>query len=404
LEKELLHLAINGELPIEGVDSLAFTPAGLPLYNTVAYMLKRGDKPPLNYEHIKKICQTKYDPKKDTFDLLEEVASYVPEPTVLETIHQHSILRRLMDESSNQLATGVYDLSVFQKYLDMGGSGVVDDYIKTVAPPEHGVDATYMMQTNIPQLDALVKGLNDELVIVAARPKHGKSNFFVNLVNRNPDKRVLYITVADYGYADVCNISARLNPDLARRDNYIIADFNSFGATVVDIESAIKKVMPDLLIVDRAEELEPIKRSRETRWDLKAIFKRLRQLAKLYKIPVFTDSQVSAQNIKETADKKFMVTPADLAEDRTQRQAYMDLFIGLWRRMGEIQLDVFGRRPGLPENIFIRTDPEGRYLDAKPHPKHYGQGNESDSVLPEVAPRRSAPVQQPTCVETRGRR
>lgn len=229
----------------------------------------------------------------------------------------------------------------------------------------------YKVHTGIEAIDRLITGLGSELVIVSARPKSGKSTFLINLVCRQAiDTKVLYMTVADYGYDEICSIIQQINPATLGHNNLFIVDFTRFAATVSDVEAAIKEVQPDLCIVDRAEKLSPIggKKGarREERSEVGEIFDVLRTFAKKYDCPVVVDAQYSGTG-EEFARKYGRMTSEFMSEDRTKRQAVMDLWIGL-RRQPEgdgwkVQLFLEGRRQGsrLPASVEIHTNSVGRY-------------------------------------------
>lgn len=187
------------------------------------------------------------------------------------------------------------------------------------------------------------------------------SNFMVNLVCLSPAKTFLYVTVADYGYDDLCQVMADCVPSVVKRTNVHIADFTSFGATVVDVETVIREVKPDIVIVDRAEKLVPLVKAREPRWELAKIFETLRQYAKRYHVPVFVDAQQSDAG-SEWTRKTDQVSPDSMAEDKTGRFAMLDLFIGLQRKAHVVKLHIVGRRKSLPADVEVQTNAMGRYL------------------------------------------
>ena len=326
-------------------------------------MLSRGEEPPIGTKAIKDLAKVKYKINKDVQEFLDQLSGYKPSAAILETVHNSLVVRRLSQLCMEQLSTGEFNLDALSAPLNLGGT-VVDRYIQKPTAPKEGIDSTYKLGTNIPQVDKIIKGLNDELVVVSARFKHGKSNFFINLVHRTPKVRTLYVTVMDYGYDDLCNAFCRLDPGIVKRANLFIADFNSISARVSDIEGAIRTIKPQLVIVDRAEEMSVPGKFQEVRHSIKAIFKQLRGLAKKYKCTVFTDRQLSETG--EANAKKggsFFVSPSDMAEDRTGTGAVLDLFFGLYRKERISYLSIFGRRPRLPAQCTIKTDQDGRYLD-----------------------------------------
>lgn len=187
------------------------------------------------------------------------------------------------------------------------------------------------------------------------------SNFFINLVDKSPNKAFLYVVICDYGYASLCQAMYDCNPAILKRKNVWIADFNSFAATAIDVESVIREYKPDVVIVDRAEEMPSLAKNKDERQDLKIIFKAMRQLAKKYKVPLFVDAQQSDTGEQFMKQNNF-VSPDYMAGDRTGRLATLDLFFGLQRRGSTTKIHLFGRRKSLPSNVEVRTNNMGRYL------------------------------------------
>ncbi len=367
MDLPIFYLLMQGQLAPSSLDEVAISPQLLPVYNTIKYMLARGEPTPLALQTLRDIAKTKYKINKTVKDFLDQLGAYVPSASLLEATHNGLVVKRVSQLAMEQLSSGEFNLDALAAPLATGGT-VVDKYIQKPSAPVEGVDSTYKYKTNIPQLDKIIRGLNDELVVVSARFKHGKSNFFLNLVHRNPDMRILYITVMDYSHDDLCNALCRLDPHIVTRSNLFIADFNSISARVSDIDAAIRTTKPQMVIVDRAEEMVVSGKFTEVRHSIKAIFKQLRGLAKRHNCVLFTDRQLSESG-EANAQKggQFLVSPSDMAEDRTGTGAVLDLFFGLYRKDRVSYVSVFGRRPRLPAQCIIKTDPEGRYLDDKSH-------------------------------------
>lgn len=364
MEKELLYLVIQGKLPLEAVDSTQLSPNAVIAYNTIKFILSRGDVAPLDLQKIIAVARQKYKPNKEALEFFKLLNVDKPYGPLLETVRDWSVVQRLATLATEQLVSGEYNIDALGKLLTVGGAGAVEQFIQPIKKPKAGIDKTFKLQTGISAIDRVIGGLNDELVIVSGRPKAGKSNFFVNLLANNPKVNSLYITVTDYDYDDLCNVMARNDSSLCTRKNLIIADFTGFSATVADVEQAIARVNPQLVICDRAEELTPLRRTREPRWEIKQTFVQLRRLAKKYGCTLFTDAQQSAEGEKDAAKDRGLASPSNMAEDKTQRLAALDLFIGLYRKaqIRETIFNIHGRRPGLPQNVVVKTDSVGRYL------------------------------------------
>lgn len=95
-------------------------------------------------------------------------------------------------------------------------------------------------------------------------------------------------------------------------------------ATTQTIDNHIEKCIktgftPDMIIVDYADKLKPVKKSKEKRHDLEDIFEELRDIAEKYKLPLWTVSQsnregakaelITMESISESYNKMF---PCDL--------------------------------------------------------------------------------------------
>lgn len=359
---DLFYLLSIGRLPLSAVDPAQLPNMLTPVYRAFEYVLSKPHVLPLNVREVEKVARTRFHAKADAVELFGQLHHYRPAASTIESVQQSLLLRKIQETVSAQLATGKYNLTEISQYTSAVVSFGAASLVRPVAAPTSLSEVGQVKYlTGIGPLDAVLHGVHDELVIVCARPKNGKSNFLVNLVCLSPKKSFLYVTVADYGYAELCQVMYECDPAVTKRKNVHIADFTMFGATVVDVESVIREVVPDVVIVDRAEELAPITKAREQRWEVKAIFKTLRQLAKKYKVPLFVDAQQSeagAQHMKQTGE----VSPDFMAEDKTGRLATLDLFIGLQRRAGKVKLSVHGRRKSLPAQVEVRTSPVGRFL------------------------------------------
>lgn len=358
---DMFYLLTQGRLPLAAVDPTVLPNSLTPVYRAFEYIMSKPHAFPLSVDDVAAIAKSRFHIKDSAAELLKALSVYTPSAAKVESVQQSILLRRIADRVSEQLASGKYNLSelgaLSSHVTSLGASALV----RQVGSPDEIEQSSVSYLTGIPQIDELVGPVHDELVVVSARPKNGKSNFFVNLVCLSPKRSFLYITVLDYGYNDLCQVLADCEPSAVKRKNVYIADFTSFAATVVDVEAVVREVQPDVVIVDRAEELAPLAKARERRWEVKSIFDSLRRMAKKYKVPVFVDAQQSKEG-GVSARSDGVVSPDNMAEDTTGRLAVLDLFFGLRRANNTVKLHIFGRRKSLPGNVELRTNNMGRYL------------------------------------------
>ena len=335
-----------------------------PVYRAFEFTLSKPHIFPLEVSEVAAIASSRFHAKDVAKDLLKDLAKYKPSDAKIESVQQSILLRRIADRVSDQLASGKYNLTEIGNYANHVSSFGASALVRNVAPVEQVKKEVSKINyiTGIDAIDTVLGGIQDELIVVSARPKNGKSNFFINLIQRAPKKKFLYVVICDYGFASLCQAMYDCDPHILDRGEMVkIADFNSFTATAVDVDSAVTEYKPDVVIVDRAEEMPSLVKNKDERQDLKIIFKAMRQLAKKHHIPVFVDAQQSE------AGEQFMkqygwVSPDHMAGDRTGRLATLDLFLGLQRKQGHTKIHMFGRRKTLPANIEVKTNPMGRYL------------------------------------------
>lgn len=357
---DLFYLLKEGKLPFATVDPSILPNIYTPVYRAFEYALSKPHHFPLVIADVESVALSRFHAKAEAKSFFTQLSIYTPNASTIESVQQSILLRKIVTAASQQLESGKYDLTQLGTYTaqvtSMGAASLVRVVSSPTAEDVHSVN--YI--TGIDELDALLGGIHDELVVVSARPKNGKSNFFTNLICLSPRKTFLYVTVADYGYADFCQVLYDCEPGSIKRKNIYIADFTSFSATVLDVEAVIRSTSPHVVIVDRAEELAPLIKGKEQRWELKAIFKTLRQFAKKYMVPVFVDAQQSERGGEYTR-KSGEVSPDNMAEDTTGRLATLDLFIGLQRQGRSVRLSCYGRRKTLPGTVNVRTNEMGVY-------------------------------------------
>lgn len=359
MEHEIIRLLLAGKLPMEAVEPNLFPSHLGAVLKAVSFAIQRGDSFPLKPGQVWKIAQVRFNAGTEVHEFLKDVDSLETTPAVLESVCHNLLLRKLSALTTEQLATGEVDFDRLRKLLNVTDSKT--EYIFNVHKPKQEV-RDFILKTGIPALDRVIGGLNNELAIVAARPKHGKSNFFFNVIANNPNSRIVYITIADYGYDEVCANLEDIDPAICERDNLKIVDYTPFAATVNDVESAVADVRPAMVIVDRSEKLTPLRRRKEQRLEFADITDALRRIAKKYLCPILTDAQLSDGGNEALRQGRPATGYNRMAEDRTQRAAILDLFFGLYRGKTSVWITVQGRRKGLPQEVEIPTDTEGRYL------------------------------------------
>jgi hypothetical protein len=210
---------------------------------------------------------------------------------------------------------------------------------------------------------------NDGLFVMDDYLLTHNSHFLLNVTARQPATvRTLYITVADYGQHAINYILNTIDPRTyqTKSKSLFIADMTGFDATVLDVETCLKKYRPRLCIVDRAEKLKPLRTADTTRMGVGETFDVLRQYARKYQCAMITDAQYSSYGADLVRQGRGMSSEF-MSEDRTQRQGVMDGWIGLERLHGQEGLPangwrlwLEGRRPGkLPDTVIVPTTQYG---------------------------------------------
>lgn len=359
MEIETTYLTLKGKLPLDAVDTTLFPPHVAVVYKAAAYCNERGESFPLSPKYVWQVAQQRYLAKDDTEKFLRAVQEYQPHGPLLDSIRDALILRKLVQQTTEQLAKGEYNLDKLRQMLTVTSEH--EQFVSRIAAPKQEKER-YLVRTGISPLDAIIGGFKAELAVVAARPKHGKSTFFFNIICNTPAVPTVYVTIADYGKDDVQELLYTMDPTVVERDNLRIADFTSFSATLADVEGVIAEYRPALVIVDRAEKLLPPRQRKESWLEKGAIAEALRRLAKRYTCPVLTDSQINAEGEHTAMRTKRRVDYTMMAGDHTERAAVMDLFFGLFRSERSVFVNIQGRRRGLPQLIELQTDESGRYI------------------------------------------
>lgn len=358
----MFFLVSQGRMSPETIDAQMLPSWLQTALKVMRYQLDRGAATPLNLKDTWTIAKTQYDAGEEVKIFLQTLDKHECSDEVQQVIAESSVLRRLITKASEQLQQGSYNLEYLRRLLEIKGNSEKYCYtLKEIAEAEKK-QPDRMIPTRIPQLDRVIGGLKPELVLLCARPKQGKSTFFFNLIVRNPDRRIVYVSITDYDRFDVLNEISAIDNKAVSRENLWIYDYTGYAAAMNDIETAFRERQPEILIVDRSEEMAKKDAKEEERAKLKGIAISLRRLAKKYQCPVLTDGQLAESAEKAMAGGR-MLTFSHMAEDKTGRAAMLDLFAGLHRHREGVDLCVNGRRKGLPQRITIPTDPVGRYLN-----------------------------------------
>ena len=287
-------------------------------------------------------------------------------------MQERLLYEKTLDLVTRQLESGAYNPAAIVKLLEQH---VDDDAIPIhrLALPSNDMQVRFICRTGIPHIDTVIGGVGKELIIIAAPPKNGKSNFFINLVARQPAAvDVLYITVQDYGREDLNRLINVARPGLAtQKENLYIVDLTGYNATLNEVENVVKRIKsegtPLLVVVDRAEKLRCLGKYDKESSMVDEIFSGLRRIASRYEAVVFTDSQLGFVG-QDILLRDGAISSRHIYGDHTQRQSIMDIFIGVRRNDlinpddHSVTLFMEGRRQGkLPASVTIPCNVLGVY-------------------------------------------
>ena len=174
------------------------------------------------------------------------------------------------------------------------------------------------ISTGWDRMDEIVKGGlgKNELGVVIAPTGAGKSMVLVHLAAQalKQGKTVVYYTLelkdtVVGGRFDACLTGVPLNEMRDRKEeilskiegidgSLIIKEYPTKSASVQTIKNHIEKlkkrgIEPDMILVDYADLLRPVRSSSEKRHELEETYEGLRALAQVYEIPVWTASQTN---------------------------------------------------------------------------------------------------------------
>ena len=220
------------------------------------------------------------------------------------------------------------------------------DGLEVVADVEKRLRKDFRKPVSIlPGLDLFIGGgpAGGELFVVMAPTGGGKSMFLVRnaVAALKEGKNVVYYTlelseevVGQRFDACLNNIPLRNVPDFKEainetienlKINLIIKQYPDGVATVNTLLSHLdwlrcnENFIPDVIIVDYADNMKPLQKGEQLRHDLVEIYKELRAMAIEHKVPVLTASQTSGDgyskkeiNLGMTAESKGKNNVADL--------------------------------------------------------------------------------------------
>ncbi len=262
---------------------------------------------------------------------------------------RRAALEQAILQSVDEIEKGVEDFSTVEDRISKAvrvGEDVSDlgvDYFETseerMKSYEAGSDGVRRIPTGLTGLDKVMKGgLGDgELGVIIAPPNRGKSFALSNigagaiLEGKNvvhytlemPEKQVakrydLRLTKKDFDYLKGNSskvLTALLNIQKVNKGKLIIKKYRTNECTVDTIRSHLTRLyvekgfVPDLIIVDYADLVQPRKSYADKRFELESVYLDLRDLADEYGCPVWTASQTNRGGL----DKK-TITMSDLAE------------------------------------------------------------------------------------------
>lgn len=196
--------------------------------------------------------------------------------------------------------------------------------------------------TGIDALDGLLGGiLDDDLIAIYARPGVGKSFMLTNLASRlhAQGKNVLFYS----GEMEENQVGYRFDSmrsgvsssalmfgkpmpggreeyqkylnyleELEQQENYfkILTPKNSFGGnlpTVIDLETKVDAVEPDVIIIDQLSLMKDAERAREKRIQVHNIIEALRTMAEVKRIPILVAVQANREATTKNDEGEFEI-------------------------------------------------------------------------------------------------
>jgi len=253
------------------------------------------------------------------------------------------VLKGAMMESIKLIKSSSFDEieKVIQDALKLGtDNNFGHDYHKDALKRFEYINRS-PISTGWDRMDDIVKGGlgKNELGVVIAPTGAGKSMVLVHLACQaiREGKTVVYYTLelkdTSVGSRfDSCMTGISLNDLKERKEevlshvesidgSLIIKEYPTKSASVQTLKNHIEKlkkrgIYPDMILVDYADLLKPVRHSNEKRHELEEIYEGLRAMAQVYEIPVWTASQtnrgglnaevITMESISEAFNKCFV--------------------------------------------------------------------------------------------------
>jgi replicative DNA helicase len=327
---------------------------------------------------------------EEFYSVLENIPDIIHIEEYARIVKEKSILRKLMETSSNVMAECLkqekdtteilenVDKKIYEIFIGAAKSDFVPiseiaeknlKYLEEISKEKHFITG---ISTGFDRLDELTSGFQpSEFIIIAGRPSTGKTSFALSLSLEMGLKRrkvgfiSLEMSKEQIGLRLLC---AHANVELNKvRSGYLSAeDFRFLAESTQELEKAniyiddsspyyihelrakCRRLMKtqglDILFIDYIQLLKTKERYENRNLQLGAISAHLKSIAKEFKIPVVALSQLS-RNPERRREKDIRPTMADLRESGNLEQD-ADLVILLYRNkemdennMAEIIID-----------------------------------------------------------------
>ena len=247
-----------------------------------------------------------------------EEALYVKDQTI--DFCRKQALKEAMMKSAKLLSSSSFDEieKVIKDALVLGtDNNFGHDFHKDMLQ-RFEIEARNPISTGWPRMDEICRGglANSELGVVVAPTGAGKSMVLVHLASQAllKGKTVVYYTLELKDKVvgqrfDCCLTDVPLQSHRERKEEIlrkiedingtlIIKEYPTKSASVQTLKNHIEKlrkrgIEPDLILVDYADLLRPIRSSSEKRHELEETYEGLRGLAQTYDIPCWTASQTN---------------------------------------------------------------------------------------------------------------